>query len=138
MPVEREGGFGYWRDPLFLACLAIYAVNRGINMLQLHSYSPFFNGHLNDTLTVPVAIPVYLLVYRWIGFRPDDATPRWWEIVAHVAVWIVFFEWYGPLALRHGVADPVDSWCMAIGGVVAWIIWSLYPLWHRRRAGHVS
>ena len=123
MPVERTGNFGYWRDPVFLVCLAIYAVNRFAIKPSLHHYSPFFHGHLNDCLTVPVALPIYLLVYRWIGFRPDDEPPRWWEVVCHVAVWIVFFESYGPHVLHHGVGDPIDSWCMAGGGFVAWLLW---------------
>jgi hypothetical protein len=38
-------------------------------------------------------------------------------------VWIVFFEWFGPLVLHQGVYDPVDDWCIAGGGLVAWAIW---------------
>lgn len=123
MPAERRGKFGYWRDPLFLACLSLYAVNRELIKPNLHAYSPFFHGHLNDTLTVPVALPVFLLVYRWIGLRPDDRPPRWWEVVCHLAVWIPFFKWFGPAVLHRGVADFTDVWCFIGGGVVAWLIW---------------
>jgi len=126
MPAERRGRFGYWIDPLFLLSLGIYAVNRLLIKPNLHHYSPLFHGHLDDSLTVPVALPIFLLVYRWIGFRPDDAPPRWWEIALHVAVWIVFFEWFGPTVLHHGVADPIDSWCIAGGGFVSWLVWT----WH--------
>jgi hypothetical protein len=127
MPAERTGGFGYWRDPLFLACLATYGINRLFikpYLTHLHHYSPFFHGHLDDTLTVPVALPIYLFVYRLIGFRPDDQLPRWWEVALHVAVWDVFFEWFGPHYLHHGAGDPIDSWCIAGGGLAAWIYWT--------------
>lgn len=123
MPVKRGRRFGYWLDPVFLICLAGYVVNRMVIKPSLHHYSPLFHGHFDDTLTVPVALPIFLLVYRWIGFRPDDEPPRWWEVAPHVAVWIVFFEWYGPVVLHRGVADPIDSWCIAGGGLVAWLAW---------------
>jgi len=136
MPVEPGRSFGYWRDPLFLVCLAVYVVNRMVIKPNLHHYSPFFHGHLNDTLTVPVALPIFLLAYRLIGFRPDDEPPRWWEIALHVAVWIVFFKWFGPVVMHHGVADPIDSWCFAGGGLVAWVVWRFHS-WtgtHRTRS----
>ena len=126
MPAERSGSFGYWRDPLFLTALAAYAVNRLLIKPNLHHYSPLFHGHLNDTLTAPVALPLYLLAYRWIGLRPDDQPPRWWEVALHVAVWNVFFKWFSPIVLHHGVADPTDAWCIAGGGLCAWAIWQNY------------
>jgi hypothetical protein len=125
MPVERSGKFGYWRDPVFLVSLAAYAVNRLLIKPNLHHYSPLFHGHLNDTLTAPVALPIYLLVYRLIGLRPDDAAPRWWEVALHVAVWDVFFKWFAPHYLHHSVADPVDIACITGGGLAAWFIWRL-------------
>ena len=106
MPAEPDRSFGYWRDPLFLLSLATYIVNRTLIKPNLHAYSPLFHGHLNDTLTVPVALPVYLLVYRWIGLRPDDEPPRWWEVALHAAVWIVFFKWFGPAVLAPGRGRP--------------------------------
>jgi hypothetical protein len=127
MPVERQGRFGYWLDPLFLISLVIYTVNRLVIKPSLHHYSPLFHGHLDDSLTVPVALPVFLLVYRWIGFRPDDEPPRWWEVALHVAVWIIFFKSFGPVVLHRGVADPIDSWCIAGGGLFAWLIWLSHP-----------
>jgi len=123
MPAERGGAFGYWRDPVFLLCLAVYVINRTLIKPNLHVYSAFFHGHLNDSLTVPVALPLYLLAYRWIGLRPDDAPPRSWEVALHLAVWIPFFKWFGPVVLHQGVADPVDAWCMMAGGLVALVIW---------------
>jgi hypothetical protein len=123
MPVETGAAFRYWRDPLFLLCLAAYAINRALIKPNLHHYSPFFHGHLNDSLTVPVALPLYLLVYRRIGLRPDDEPPRSWEVGLHLAVWIFFFKWFGPVMLQKGAADPVDGWCMLAGGILAWGFW---------------
>jgi hypothetical protein len=98
-------------------------VNRALIKPNLHHYSPFFHGHFDDSLTVPVALPLYLLAYRWIGLRPDDEPPRWWEVGIHLAVWIFFFKWFGPVVLQKGAPDPVDGWCMLAGGVVAWVVW---------------
>jgi hypothetical protein len=139
MPADFfKGSFGYWRDPVFLLSLAIYVVNRTLIKPNLHQYSPLFHGHLDDILTVPVALPIYLLVYRWIGFRPDNEPPRWWEVALHVAVWIVFFEWFGPRILHHGVGDPLDNWCIAGGGVVAWALWQSGGFWRTHEAKSIS
>jgi len=137
MPAERSAGFGYWRDPVFLISLAIYAVNRMLIKPNLHHYSPLFHGHLNDTLTVPVALPIYLFAYRRIGFRPDDEPPRWWEVGLHVAVWMVFFKWFGPVILRQGVYDPFDDWCIAGGGLIAWALWQRGRLMRTRGSGSI-
>jgi len=123
MPAENAGSFRYWLDPLFLVSFATYAVNRELIKPNLHYYSPLFHGHLNDSLTVPVALPIYLLFYRWIGLRPDDQPPRSWEVGLHLAVWILFFKWFGPVVLHRGAYDFVDDWCILGGGVAAWLIW---------------
>jgi hypothetical protein len=123
MPAEKAGEFGYWRDPIFLLSFATYLVNRVLIKPNLHSYSSFFHGHLNDSLTVPVALPIFLLFYRWLGLRPDDAPPRWWEVAIHLAVWEFFFKWFGPLTLHRGVYDSVDFWCIGVGGLLAWLLW---------------
>ena len=123
MPADKGSAFGYARDSVFLACLALYVVNREWIKPNLHHYSPLFHGHLNDTLTVPVALPIYLLVYRRLGLRPHDAPPHFWEVILHLLVWSVFFKWFGPAVLHRGVADPTDIACFAFGGLVAWLLW---------------
>ncbi len=120
---EPWGTFRYALDPVFLAALALYLVNRALIKPHLHAYSPFFHGHFDDCLLVPVALPVFLGVYRLLGLRPDNAPPRWWEIAAHLAVWSLFFKWFGPVVLHRSVADPVDIGCYAAGGLVAWLLW---------------
>ncbi len=115
--------FRYALDPVFLVSLVLYGVNRALIKPNLHFYSPFFHGHLDDCLLVPVALPIFLFVYRALGLRPDNAPPRWWEIVLHLAVWSLFFKWFGPVVLHRSVIDPIDLLCYAGGGVVAWIFW---------------
>ena len=127
MPADRRGDFGYLRDPLFLLTTGVYLVNRERIKPNLHHYSALFHGHLNDCLLVPVALPVFLLVYRLLGLRPDDAPPRFWEMMLHVAVWCVFFKWFGPAVLHRGVADPEDLACYSGGGVAAWWFWNYAP-----------
>ena len=127
MPAKPPRDFGYLRDPLFLVSCAVYLVNREWIKPHLHFYSPFFHGHLDDCLFVPVALPLFLLVYRLLGLRPDDAPPRFWEMAWHVLVWSVFFKWFGPAVLHHGVADPVDLLCYLGGGLAAWLVWNSRP-----------
>jgi hypothetical protein len=127
MRPERGGPFGYWRDPLFLSGLGAYLLNRLVIKPSLHSYSPFFHGHFDDCLLVPVALPLFLLVYRGLRLRPDDAPPRFWEMAWHVLVWSIFFKWFGPVVLHRSVADPVDVACYAGGGVAAWLVWNYLP-----------
>jgi hypothetical protein len=117
--------FRYALDPVFLGCLALYLLNRAVIKPNLHPYSPFFHGHFDDCLLVPVALPVFLLVYRALGLRPDNAPPRWWEIALHLAVWSLFFKWFGPVVLHRSVIDPVDVLCYTGGGVVAWAVWQM-------------
>jgi hypothetical protein len=123
----RRERFGYARDPLFLFSLAAYLLNRVVIKPRLHEYSPFFHGHFDDCLLVPVALPIFLLVYRGLGLRPDDAPPRFWEMGWHVLVWSIFFKWFGPVVLHRSVADPVDVACYAGGGAAAWLLWNYFP-----------
>ena len=133
MPAEEREGFGYWRDPVFLGCLAVYFLNREWIKPSLHTYSPFFHGHLNDCLLVPVALPLFLWVYRRLELRPDDAPPRLWEMVLHVLVWIVVFERFGPQVLHRSQADGWDAVCYLAGGLVAWLLWRQGWRWPVRR-----
>ena len=124
---SSKHAFGYVRDPLFLISLALYGCNQLWIKPHLHHYSPFFHGHLDDCLLVPVALPLYLLVYRQLGLRPDDAPPRWWEVTLHLVVWCPFFKWFGPVVLHRSQADPWDILCYTAGGAVAWAFWNWRP-----------
>lgn len=133
MTTATRGSFRYALDPVFLGALAVYVVNRALIKPHLRAYSPFFHGHLDDILLVPVALPVFLLVYRLLGLRPDNAPPRGWEIAAHLAVWSLFFKWFGPVVLHQSVADPVDVACYVGGGLAAWALWHMPSRFSARR-----
>ena len=116
-------GFGYWRDPLFQICCALYAINRWV--LKPHLHSPFLHFWFNDSLLIPCALPPLLLVYRWFHLRVHDGAPTFLEIASHWALWSVFFEWIGPHIVKHAVGDWWDVVAYLTGAVVA-ALW-----WHR-------
>jgi hypothetical protein len=116
--------FLYCRDPLFLASCAFYAVNRWLVKPQVHSV--FLRSHFNDLLLLPCALPPVLLVHQWLGLRPAHAMPRTSEILFHLALWCVLFEFIGPRILPAATGDLLDVAAYCLGGAVAaW--W-----WHRR------
>jgi hypothetical protein len=120
----RAKTFKYWRDPLFLGALVMYAINRCLIKPHLTHYSPFFHGHLNDCLFMPVAIPVFLWVYRVLGIRSDNAPPRLGEVILLLAMWSLFFKGFSPLVLHRSVWDPIDIFCYAVGGLMGWLFWN--------------
>jgi hypothetical protein len=114
--------FGYLRDPLFLAAATSYVLNRC--WLKTVVRSPFLQGHLNDLLLIPAALPVILWVQRVVGLREHDLVPSWAEMVLHLAVWSVICEFIGPHWLHHGTADAWDVVAYAAGGSVACFWWN--------------
>ena len=116
--------FGYLRDPLFLACLALYFVNRWL----LKSLWPagFCHSHLNDLICIPFWVPILVWLLRKAGLRASDAAPRSWEIVIPLLVWSAVFELILPYAgpfREIAVADPADILCYALGALVAALTW---------------
>jgi len=63
--------FRYWRDPLFLGCCALYAVNRWV--VKPHFQGAFFHSWLNDALLIPCALPLLLWVHARLGWRNATA-----------------------------------------------------------------
>ena len=121
--------FGYVRDPLFLSCCGLYALNRW--MIKPHLHSIFFHSWFNDILLIPCALPPLLLVHRWFGLRSQDALPSLWETMAHLIGWSVLFEVIGPHVMRHTTGDPWDVVAYAIGAVAA-LLW-----WHRENLSSI-
>lgn len=115
-------GFGYWRDPVCLAAMAVYALSRWVLMPLIPS--PFLQGHLNDLLLIPAALPVVLWLQRRAGLRAHDQTPSWVEMLQHLAVWALICELIGPHWLHHGTADVWDVVAYAVGGVAACLWWN--------------
>jgi len=114
--------FRYWRDPLFLAGCAGYALNRWL--VKPHMHSPFLHGQFNDLLLIPCALPLVLWLQRRLGLRKHDASPTPGEIAFHLVIWSVLFEVIGPHIMRV-TGDPLDVLAYVIGGVLAGIWWQL-------------
>jgi len=113
--------FGYWRDPMFLLCCGLYALNRWMLKPQLHS--GFLHGQFNDLLLIPCALPLVLWVQRVLGLRTHDLPPTVFEIISHLAVWSVLFEFIGPRVFPV-TGDPLDVLVYFAGGVFAAMWWN--------------
>jgi len=94
-------------------------------LVKPHCHSVFLRSWFNDSLLIPCALPLLLLVYRWLHLRPHDQPPTLLEIAAHLALWSVLFEWIGPHLVKHATGDWLDVIAYSAGAVVA-AAW-----WHR-------
>lgn len=119
--------FGYWRDPLFLACCAGYAVNRCF--LKPHFHSAFFQNWFNDLLLIPCAMPLLLFLHRKLGLRTSDLPPSFAEIFVHLTGWSLLFEVIGPHFMPHVTGDPLDVIAYAVGGAMAFAWWRREMFW---------
>jgi hypothetical protein len=117
--------FGYGRDPLFLMCCALYAVNRWA--IKPHVHSPFLHGQFNDLLLIPCALPLVLWLQRQLGLRQHDAPPTVGEIAFHLVAWSLLMEVVGPHLVRV-TGDPLDVLAYAVGGALAGIGWHVGSL----------
>ena len=113
--------FGYLRDRLFLAGCVAYASNRWL--LKPHLHNEFLHSYFNDTLLISCALPPVLLAQRWSQLRSHDEVPRAGEIIFHVIVWSILFEWIGPHIMPHTTGDPWDAVAYGAGGLAAGVWW---------------
>jgi hypothetical protein len=116
--------FLYLRDPLFLFCVVLYAVNRLVlkNIWQ----TGFHHEHLNDLICIPFWVPIMLFAQQRLGVRGGDYSPRQGEIVIPLILWSWLFEiaipkttWLGDLC----VADHLDVLYYAFGALIAALFW---------------
>lgn len=112
--------FRYTRDPLFLSCCCLYALNRWAVKPWLTS--GFFHDHFNDLLLIPCALPPVLWLERKLGVRTHDAMPEWREIAYLLVVWSILFELAGPHLMRV-TGDIRDAIAYAVGGALAGLFW---------------
>lgn len=112
--------FGYWRDPHFLACASLYALNRWA--LKPHLHWRLLHDHFNDLLLIPCALPLVLWVQRQLGWRAHDRFPEPGEILLHVGVWSLVCEWAGPRVMP-ATGDWNDVVAYAVGGIIARLWW---------------
>lgn len=127
--------FTYWRDPLFVVCCLLYGLNRWGLKPRIHS--AFLHDHFNDLLLIPCALPILLLMQRWLGLREDDRPPSAGEIALYVVLWSVLFEVIGPRLVSFSVGDPWDAVSYAVGGVFAGCWWHRERLFKQRRANEL-
>jgi len=119
--------FRYLRDPLFLGCCLLYAVNRWA--AKPHFHSTFVHSWFNDALLIPCALPLVLRIHAWLGWREQDAIPGAWEIIAHIAGWSVLFEVMGPHLVPHATGDVLDVVAYTVGAAAAYVWWHRERLW---------
>ena len=119
--------FRYLRDPLFLACVVIYFVNRFV--LKRVWETGFVHEHLNDLICIPFWVPIMLWIERRVGLRRDDGPPEAIEIIIPLVVWSWVFEIVLPrteLFGRYCVADHRDVFYYAAGALGAAVFWRLW------------
>ena len=116
--------FGYWRDTLCRLSCAAYAANRWL--LKPLCSSRFLHSHFNDLLLIPAALPLVLWLQRRLGLRHHDRFPTAGELISHLVIWSVLFEWVGPHYMRV-TGDPLDVAAYAAGSAAA-------ALWWRRQS----
>ncbi len=116
--------FAYLKDPLFLACFALYwchRVARGVGWT-----TPILSAYLNDVICVAFWLPIMLWVHRRIRVRLHDGPPEGFEIVIPATIWAMVFEVALPATpwwRNAAVADPNDVLCYFAGGLFAMLFW---------------
>lgn len=118
--------FSYLRDPLFLLCVLVYALNRLV--LKSASDWAFLHNHLNDLICIPFWVPFMLYAANKLGLRAHQSAPDAYEILVPIVMWSVVFEIVLPQQSRfasYAVADHVDVFYYCLGGLLAGAFWSL-------------
>ncbi len=113
--------FGYLRDPLFLLCCGLYAVNRWAIKPVVHIR--FLQFWFNDLLLIPCALPVVLWIQRILRLRRQDTVPSFVELFTHLIFWSILFEIIGPHLFRRATGDPLDIVAYGTGGILAFVWW---------------
>jgi hypothetical protein len=119
--------FRYLRDPLFLACLIGYFLNRFV--LKHLTHGGFFHDSFNDLICIPFWLPLMLWGMRRTKLRSDDAPPRGEEILIPLLLWSYVFEIYLPRVrfFSHlATSDYRDIFCYTAGAFLAMLFWRWY------------
>jgi len=116
--------FRYLADPLFLAAVVVYLVNRYV--FEPYIARSFFSSYVNDLICIPFCVPIMVWAMRVTRVRRHDLPPTPSEILIPLLVWSVAFELIfptvGPL-VGWTFADPNDILCYAVGACVAAMFW---------------
>ncbi len=116
--------FRYLADPICIASLIIYPINR-FYLKPHHIGGWFTHGYLNDVLCLPMFVPMILYLQHLLGLRPHRRYPRVWEIVQAWAAFSIVFQLITPRfpKLFITAGDPYDMIAYAVGGVLAGWWW---------------
>jgi hypothetical protein len=118
--------FRYCLDPVFLASVLLYALNRVCVAPRWGAAAPFLTNHFGDVLLIPCALPVLLWLQRVARLRIHDLSPTPAEIGGTLALWAVLFEVVFPRLLGRGVGDPLDVLAYATGALLASFAWAMH------------
>lgn len=122
--------YRYCGDPVFLTALMLYLLNKTVFKPLAVGHTTFFAYYGNDLLCIPFCLPPVLYVYRLVGLRARDRYPTRFELLSHLIVWSLFFEWLAPVVLRGpfawSVADPWDVVAYAVGTAIAGGVWGTW------------
>lgn len=116
--------YRYLKDPLFVACVIVYAVNRFV--VKPLFPNTFSRGYLNDFICIPFCVPIVVFLMRKFGWRPHDLPPSGLEIVIPLVVWSFVFE---VVLQRLGAfpslatADHMDILFYCVGALIAAMYW---------------
>jgi len=117
---------------VFLTCGALYLLNRfwWKPDLELFRHTTLFAWYLNDILCIPFCLPPLLYLYGILRFRKPTAYPTRFEVLTHLVVWSLFFEWLAPFYLHrifpNTVSDPWDVVAYAVGAAIAGCAWGTW------------
>lgn len=124
--------YKYLRDPLFIACVLLYVINRFV--LKPFIPNAFSQKYLNDLICIPFWVPIMLFFMRKLRFRTDDMPPRLYEILIPLIVWTLVFELFLPYTnLFRGLvfSDHVDVLFYTLGALIGSVFWQIwYQLSH--------
>ena len=118
--------FRYGLDPVFLAGVLLYTLNRVCFAPLWGATAPFLTDYFGDLLLIPCALPLLLWLQR-IGASANprpSATPG--EIGWTLVLWAVLFEVVFPHFSGWGVSDPLDVLAYAMGAWLANCAWALH------------
>ena len=125
-PARRDSlpGFRYLADPICIAALIIYPINRFV--LKPHHIGGWFtHGYLNDVLCLPLFVPMILYFEHIIGLRKGRDFPRVWEIFQNFVAFTIVFQVITPRFPKTFItaSDPWDILAYFIGGALAGWYW---------------
>jgi hypothetical protein len=116
--------FRYLADPLCIAVLALYCLNRFL-LRPHHLAGQFAHDHLNDLLCLPLFIPIVLRTQSLLRIRRHDAPPTLFEILHNWAIFSILYELVLPrLPIFNSAADPYDVLAYLTGGLLAYAYWN--------------